>query len=207
MRVLCVDPGSQRSAFVLLEDGVPTHWGWEENMLMNESCDFAYRSYPHYADHLAIEYVYLRGMKVYQQAIDTVFWAGRFAEAWGSGFTLIDRKDVKMALCGNASANDSSIRLAIIDSFGGPDVAIGGKRCQACHGSGLRGRGKARGRCIDCHHATGPLPPIGEVIDLKGCGYEMHPGPLHAFAKDGSGGLGHRWAALAVGLTYIETLA
>ena len=197
MRVLSVDPGSEKSGWCVLQDGVPVEWGWDDNDYMLEAMEFTFQP----ATHLAIEYVYLRGMKIYQQTVDTVFWVGRFAEAWGGPFTLIDRKDVKMTLCGNASADDASIRIAIIDRVGGPDKAIGGRKCQTCHGKGLRGRGKKRGTCSGCHcvgnngilrvdeTSNGPYP-VG-----IGCGYETHPGPLHGVS-------GHVWSAISVGLTY-----
>ena len=216
MRVLACDPGSQRSAYVLLADGMPERWGHLPNREVRELMNDYSRS----DTHLAIEYVYLRGMKVFQQAIDTVFWVGQFAATWNeggndTGYTLINRLDVKMALCGDSRANDGNIRTAIIDSFGGPDVAIGGKRCQACHGKGWRGRG--RKLCSDCLPKTQPAfcgggpehdnHVIGNIaVDTNGMGtgLETPRGPLHAFAKDGSGGLGHRWSALAVGLTWIS---
>lgn len=193
MRVLAIDPGSEKSGWVILEDGVPVLYGWDANKeIINE---LRLRSsvinvFPERLslDHLAIEYVYLRGMKIYQQTVDTVLWTGRLIEAWGSPFTLIDRKDEKMTLCGNATADDASIRIAIIDRFGGPDKAIGGKKCQTCKGKGWRGR--EHDACDDCHCLDPRNTP------MVGCGYVTEPGPLHGVS-------GHVWSAIAVGLTYL----
>lgn len=200
MRVLSVDPGSEKSGWCLLDDGVPQVWGWDANDDLRQDfhkaggMDIRYGFPP---DHLAIEYIYLRGMKVYQQTIDTVLWAGRLIEAWNGPFTLIDRKDEKMMLCGNMKADDTSIRIAIIDRFGGPDKAIGGKKCQTCKGKGWRGR--AHDYCEGCHCVPPDNEPAlvdGMIQGTVGCGYETHPGVLHGVS-------GHVWSAIAVGLTYL----
>jgi Holliday junction resolvasome RuvABC endonuclease subunit len=197
MNLLAIDPGPEKSAYMLLEDGVPKSSAWESNHHLLDLCDdFRQMNHQWQADHLAIEYVYLRGMKVYQQAIDTIFWAGRFTQAWNGTHTLIDRRDVKAVLCGNQKADNTSIKYSIIDNyFGGKAKAIGGVKCKSCKGKGWRGR--KHEPCEDCHH---------EGIDryrhgLVGCGYETHPGPLHDISGKGSE---HIWQALAVGLTHLE---
>lgn len=200
MRVLAIDPGSEKSGYVVLENGVPTEWGHWENMRLLFSL-------PDYnaSDLLAIEYVYLRGMKIYQQAVDTVFWVGRFAQAFPGPFRLIDRKDEKMVLCGNTTANDTSIRIALIDRFGGRDVAIGGKKCQRCKGKGWVGRG--RPRCPDCSGYTKSRivrvgPRSTEELPLPlGTGLETPKGVLHGMKGT------HTFAALAVGCTWIDQQA
>jgi hypothetical protein len=194
MNILAIDPGSEKSAYMLLEDGVPRSWAWKNN---HDVLDVCLRGASiQWADHLAIEYVYLRGMKVYQQAIDTIFWAGRFTQALGGTHTLIDRRDVKTVICGNQKADNTSIKYSIIDSyFGGKAEAIGGAKCKSCKGKGWRGR--KHEPCEDCHHEGVDRYSRG----LVGCGYEAHPGPLHGISGKGSE---HIWQALAVGLTYIE---
>ena len=169
MSILAIDPGSEKSAYVVITSGTPTGWGWEDNYrLLQALKPYSGEWESHYPiTHLAMEGLFLRGMKVFQQAITTVQWTGRFIQAWegldSSGdfrvttensirkeaHTLIDRKDVKMSLCGNATANDTSIRHAIIDKFGGPDVAVGGRKCGTCKGKGWRGR--QHYSCPDCH--------------------------------------------------------
>jgi len=196
VNILSIDPGPEKSAWIIFKDGVPKVWAWDKNEDIIGTLFYNNRMSPTpYATHLAVEYVYLRGMKVFQQAIDTVFWAGRFVEAWGGDYTLIDRRDEKRIICGNQKADNTSIKYSIIDSyFGGKAKAIGGVKCKTCKGKGWRGRDHAA--CTDCHHKASIFPEPG-----IGCGYEVHEGPLHGISGKGSE---HIWSALAVGLTYIE---
>jgi len=58
-------------------------------------------------------------MAVGATVFDTVFWSGRFAEAWyPMRFDLMPRMDVKMHLCHSARATDSNISQAIKDRCG-----------------------------------------------------------------------------------------
>lgn len=129
-------------------------------------------------DEVVIEDVAHYGMPVGRDVFETVRWTGRFDTATSMPVTYINRPEVKLALCGNSRANDSTIRQALIDRFGGDDVAIGGKKCQTCKGKGWNGRGRLE--CGDC----------------SATGYETPPGVLHGIS-------GHVWSALAVGVTYL----
>ncbi len=60
------------------------------------------------------------GMPVSDSIFDTVFWSGRFCEAWSFEFHRVPRMDVKMHHCHNSRAGDSNIRTALIDRFGPP---------------------------------------------------------------------------------------
>ena len=93
-----------------------------------------------------------------------------------------------MVLGGNTTANDTSLKYEIIDSFGGEDVAVGGAKCKTCHGKGWRGR--EHRACEACHCTES---------GTHGCGYETHPGPLRGIWD---AGVSHIWSALAVGLTF-----
>jgi len=57
-------------------------------------------------------------MPVGADVFDTVFWSGRFVEAWGGDFAMVPRLDVKMHLCHTARAKDGNVRQALIDRFG-----------------------------------------------------------------------------------------
>lgn len=200
MRLLAIDPGSEKSGWVLMENGVPTRWAWDENRLVRNllgalsipgnigSMEFT---------HLVIEDVshYGKDISVGNDVFQTVRWTGRFDEAWGGEFTYIKRPTVKTYLCGMPTAKDKDVRQAVIDHYGGDAKALGGKKCATCHGSGLRGRGKARGRCPECHCAD-RMMVAGKEVAGKGCGYQSHPGMLHGVS-------GHAWSALAVGLTWL----
>lgn len=194
MRVLAIDPGSEKSGWVLLENGVPTRWGW----VPNEELLLDIRAIDPRID-LVIESVGHYGLPVGRDVFETVRWSGRFedsADQLDIETTYIPRHDVLINLCGKRKgANDSTVRQALVDRYGGDAVAIGGKKCGVCHGVGFRGRGKARGPCSDCHH-EGFGDDYGHPIPI-GCGFETHKGPLYGLT-------GHCLSALAVGVIYID---
>jgi hypothetical protein len=67
-------------------------------------------------------------MAVGAEVFDTVWWAGRFAEACQRvPVVMLPRRAVKLALCADSRAKDANIRQALIDRFGGKDAAIGRK--------------------------------------------------------------------------------
>ncbi len=85
-----------------------------------------------WADSVAIEMVASYGMAVGKETFRTVWWSGRFADAWfdQSGKLPVEvfRQEVKMHLCHNTKAKDANIRQALIDMYGGSkEVAIGRK--------------------------------------------------------------------------------
>lgn len=171
MNLLSIDPGSVKSGWVYMQDGIPDDWGWHDNDTMLSS--LLLLKY----DVLLIEDVSHMGMAVGRDVFETVRWSGRFD--YNQTAIFIDRKHVKLTLCGNTRAKDANIRQACIDRFGGDSVAIGGKKCQTCKGKGWVGRG--RPECAEC----------------AGKGYETPPGPLHGIT-------GHVFSALAVALTYMD---
>ncbi len=68
---------------------------------------------------LVIERVACYGMAVGESVFETVYWSGRFAQAYGVRYVeRIPRMDVKMHLCHNSRAKDGNIRQALIDRFG-----------------------------------------------------------------------------------------
>ena len=197
MRVLAIDPGTTKSGWCLLEDGVPKDWAWEDNREI-ASC-LINIGYPQ-ADVLVIEDVGHYGLPVGKDVFETVKWIGKFEQGFEHFYwdeflrsedtgsesalpraVLIPRPEVLVNLCGKRQgANDSSVRQALIDRFGGNEVAVGGKKCQRCKGKGWFGPGR---------------PACDECIDSTG--WETAPGPLHGVS-------GHSWSALAVGVTYLD---
>lgn len=177
MRILAIDPGSEKSAWVDLVDGAPYAFNlWDNDYLVS---GLALRHNKH-QDHLVIEMVACYGMPVGAEVFETCVWIGRFIEAYEGQYSLVYRKDVKIHLCGSMRAKDSNIRQALIDRFGGDNKAIGGVKCKRCHGKGWRGRG--RPTCDEC----------------AGSGWLHAPGPLHGFHDD-------LWQALAVAVTFADT--
>ena len=132
--ILAVDPGSTESAWLILKDGKPLAFDITNNDQLCCMLAQPEEGLPHWVSHLAIETLHVRGMPTAQEELDTQLWAGRFIEAFSwrrksdkGCFTKIKRMDVKMHICGSSRANDSNIRQAIIDRFGGKDSAIGKK--------------------------------------------------------------------------------
>lgn len=118
--ILAIDPGCTESAYVLMEEDLkPVEFGKISNQDLLDNCKYWSRRLV--GCELAIEMVASYGMAVGVEVFETVFWIGRFWEAF-DGFeatrSRIYRKDVKMNLCGQTKAKDSNIRQALIDRFG-----------------------------------------------------------------------------------------
>lgn len=116
-----IDPGTEQSALVWINPNGSLYG----QMWSNDALVLSLRgsTVPHPA-HLVIEQVESFGMPVGVEVFETVFWSGRFAEAWrqqGSrcSFSRMGRKTVKLALCGSLKAKDPHIRQALIDRYGG----------------------------------------------------------------------------------------
>lgn len=114
MKVLGIDPGPENSALVVFDgERVSECWYTENEVLLSElkraACVFP----------LAIEKIASFGMPVGAEVFETVYWSGRFAQAYGvEHVERITRIDVKMHLCHNTRAKDGNIRQALIDRFG-----------------------------------------------------------------------------------------
>ena len=176
MRILAIDPGTTKSGWCSIVNGVPVLWGWDDNeTLIDPACpdDTV----------LVIEDIGHYGLAVGRDVFQTVKWMGRMQQAFKGETVYIPRGEVLINLCGKRQgANDSTVRQALIDRYGGDDVAIGGKKCQACKGKGWRGAG--RPVCEECN----------------GNKYETPQGVLYGVS-------GHAWSALAVGVTYLDQVA
>lgn len=126
--VLGIDPGTSDSAFCL--------WDGEKERVAD--CDILpnehmlerlraglmpiapYFDLKHQTGILAIEKVVSYGMPVGAETFETVFWYGRFAEAWKRDFRQISRKEIKLHLCGSPRAKDPNVRQVLMDRFGKP---------------------------------------------------------------------------------------
>ena len=75
-----------------------------------------------------IEKIASYGMAVGETTFKTVYWSGRFAEAYGAERVhRVPRLAVKLHVCHDSRAKDANIRQALIDRFGGKEKAIGKK--------------------------------------------------------------------------------
>lgn len=125
MTIYAVDPGPTRSGLVVLE-GTTVR---DAVVLMNDELleVLAVRAGERV---LAIEQIESMGMPVGREVFETVYWSGRMHEAWeshGGDVRRITRREVKLAICGQARANDGAIRRALLDRWGG-DKAVGTKK-------------------------------------------------------------------------------
>lgn len=120
MTILAIDPGPEKSSCVVWDDEAVIQSGELSNTAMLQQVD----DWAHDGAVLAIEMVSSYGMPVGKDVFETVFWVGRFYQAWvpviRQAPTLIYRTDVKMHLCQSMRAKDSNIRQALIDRFGAP---------------------------------------------------------------------------------------
>lgn len=130
-RIVSIDPGTRESAWTLFDcmTNKPEKFAKEPNIdVLNRirKRDFAGGRTLH---HLVIEKVASYGMAVGAEVFETVFWTGRFAEAWKHepSVSRIFRKEVCIVVCNNGRAKDTHVRQALIDIYGGKDVAIGHK--------------------------------------------------------------------------------
>lgn len=122
MNVIAVDPGYTQSAYVVYDGKtIHAHATVPNAQLLQEI--------PTHVGVLVIEQIAAMGMSVGEEVFETVFWSGRFAQAFRGKFERVKRHTVKMHLCGNMRANDSNIRQALLDRFGpGRERAMGVKR-------------------------------------------------------------------------------
>lgn len=123
MSLLAIDPGTSESAWILYNKGKILHSRIENNeqvlnILLNPikmlGCDGAGIKY------LAIEKIESYGMAVGASVFETVFWTGRFVQAWTGQSYRIPRKHIKMHLCQSMRAKDANIRQVLIDKLGPP---------------------------------------------------------------------------------------
>lgn len=117
-----IDPGTEDSALVEMIDGRIAGGIWPNHTLLAYLRAKEIES----GAHLVIEQVESFGMAVGREVFETVFWSGRFAEAWDAragAWSMLPRRTVKLTLCGSARAKDPNVRRALIDRYGG-DASI-----------------------------------------------------------------------------------
>ena len=138
MTLLAIDPGSSRSAWVRYD---PATRAVEDSAI--EPNDELLRrlrgghlvalgtAFLVGAETVVIEWTAPRGMPASAELFETMWWAGRFAEAARPvPVERLHRAMVKRWVCGTTAAKDSNVRAALIDRFGGPggkETAIGRK--------------------------------------------------------------------------------
>lgn len=115
--VTAIDPGTALSAIV----------GWDgarltaAEILPNEQLVHLLRGTDLVPGLLAIEQIESYGMAVGREVFETVWWAGRFAEAHahrGLPHRMVPRRVAKLHLCKSPRAKDANVRQALLDRFG-----------------------------------------------------------------------------------------
>lgn len=118
--VLAIDPGPVRSGWAVVDSA--DHRPLAFNKTPNDEFLADLRSdIVHRVDLVAIEQVESYGARVGREVFDTVFWAGRFAEATATATDrealLVGRRKVKLHLCGRSAAKDADVVQALVDLF------------------------------------------------------------------------------------------
>ena len=119
--IFAIDPGPVESGWIITRDGIPFGgFGKDKNDLILQKMPLIRASNEKIPWVLAIERVSSMGMAVGEEVFETVFWSGRFYQAFiPSEVIRVSRMDVKMKICNNSRAKDANIRAALIDRFGG----------------------------------------------------------------------------------------
>lgn len=122
--VVAVDPGYETSAWVRYDGQRVVAHAIEPNGQLLERLSQVDDA------HVTFESIESYGMAVGREVFETVWWTGRLFEAvvrQGATASRVPRKSVKLHLCGSARAQDSNIRVALVDRFGGTAAGIGKK--------------------------------------------------------------------------------
>lgn len=118
--VFAIDPGFKQSGYVVW-DGKQI---LDKNIISNDSIidmirnpDALYWPGATSSPTLVIEQIRSYGMPIGRTTLDTIFWSGRFWEAYRGEKCLIPRLEVKKCICHHGNAKDSNIIQALVDRF------------------------------------------------------------------------------------------
>ena len=115
--ILAIDPGTERSALVLLHEGRIVRHGLQENAWLVGFLESYQSKLPH--PMLAVEMIASYGMPVGREVFETCVWIGRFVQAWQPlPVEYVYRPEVKLHLCGSVKAKDGNVRQALLDLYG-----------------------------------------------------------------------------------------
>jgi hypothetical protein len=128
MLILALDPGPTETGWVVLtDDRAVRACGTSQNGVLLSNLENFWND----GAHLAIEMVASYGMAVGREVFETVWWIGRFTQAWPKPDEVrrVYRMDVKMHVCKDSRAKDANIRAGLLDMFpasgGGKTPQIG----------------------------------------------------------------------------------
>lgn len=116
MKIAAIDPGPEQSALLLWDGARVVDAYIQPNEYILGRLKDAAGVYP-----LVIEKVECFGMPVGAEVFETVYWTGRFSQAYGiEHVARVPRMAVKMHLCHTSRAKDANIRQALVDRLGKP---------------------------------------------------------------------------------------
>ena len=130
MIIIGIDPGPNQSALVVYDtdsDAVMDSMTEDNPFILD-----VIRRQHAAGKKLAVEQIVSYGQRVGVEVFDTVYWSGRFIEAWGGEFVRIPFREIGKHLCNAGSGvKESQVRQVLIDRFGpGRRAAIGIKAAQ-----------------------------------------------------------------------------
>ena len=116
--ILAIDPGNEKSAFVMGDREVPL---FEKGIMCNDEFIEKIKWFGATNPTVVIEMVASYGMAVGKTVFETVLWIGKFVrecELNKIPVELVYRKDIKMHLCQTMRAKDTNIMQALKDRYG-----------------------------------------------------------------------------------------
>lgn len=125
--VLAIDPGPETSGWVWFVEGQLT--GLNSGYMNDVIIDYVSRASHSTRRHpVVVESVECYGMAVGKSVFQTCYTIGRIMQVAGDRFVPMTRREVKLHLCNSARAKDTNIKQALLDRWGGKDVALGNKK-------------------------------------------------------------------------------
>lgn len=151
-RLLAIDPGNTESAYLLYDTVARCPLEWQK-ALNDQVLRYLTSCAAAGADLLAVEMIASYGMAVGREVFETCVAIGRFVERWNRPHRFVYRAEVKLHLCQSARAKDANVRQALLDRYGGKEVAVGRKATP----------GPLYGLSGDCWSALGVAITAAEV--------------------------------------------